>query len=190
MLDRVVAVQQDRIGDGVRSVGQTVRPPANGRSDSRSVPRIAMRQKILRRIVPLVCGWLLPLTVSGHPISVTSTFVFVSRETVTARIDVFVEDLFLFHNLQPNDRDFLEPDVIRGGIERHKQFLQDRFMIRDVSGQPLQGRVVRVEQPEMDAEGIRLADLMAYQLTFELEYPLDAPRSSSRSVSGWWTSSR
>ncbi len=109
----------------------------------------------------------------AHPISVTRTHVYVTREKVAAKLDVFVEDLFLFHNLKPNDRDFLEPDVIREGIEKHQQFLLERFVIRDVHGDRLPGTLVGVQQAEMDPEGIALAELMAHQITFEIEYPLD-----------------
>jgi hypothetical protein len=109
----------------------------------------------------------------AHPISVTRTHIYVTRDRVAAKLDVFVEDLFLFHNLKPNDRDFLEPEVIREGIEKHQQFLLDRFVIRDVHGDRLRGTAVGVQQAEMDPEGIALAELMAHQITFEMEYPLD-----------------
>ena len=113
--------------------------------------------------------------VAAHPISVTNTYVYVTREQVTAKIDVFVEDLFLFHDLKPNDQDFLEPDVVLEGVEKHKAFLLERFLIRDIAGHDLQGRVLPVKQMEMEPEGIRLADLMAYKVTYELEYALQEP---------------
>lgn len=111
---------------------------------------------------------------AAHPISVTRTFAYVTREQVTAKIQVFLEDLFLFHNLKPNDQDFLDPDVIRKGIELHKQFLLKRFVIRDVAGERLDGRVVDVKQFDMNPEGVPLAELMAHTLTFELQYELPA----------------
>lgn len=111
----------------------------------------------------------------AHPISLTQAFVFVTREKATVKLDCFAEDLFLFHNLAPNDRDFLEPDVIRRGIEQHREFLLERFTIRDVRGERLNGRFVRVESPEMPAEGIRLADLMAHRVSFQVEYLFEAP---------------
>jgi hypothetical protein len=111
----------------------------------------------------------------AHPISVTQTHVYVTRERISARLDVFAEDLFLFHNLAPNDRDFLEPDVIEEGIEKHEQFLLERFAIRDLQGECLAGRVVDVTQSEAKAEGIALADLMSHRITFEIEYNLNEP---------------
>jgi hypothetical protein len=105
----------------------------------------------------------------------TQAFVFVTREQATVKLDFFAEDLFLFHNLAPNDRDFLEPDVIQRGIEKHEKFLLDRFTIRDVHGRRLTGRVVGVEQSKMAAEGIRLADLMSHRISFRVEYPFEEP---------------
>ncbi len=62
---------------------------------------------------------------AAHPVSLTRTFVFVARARATARIEVFLEDLFLFHDLQPNDQDFLDLDELRRGIELHKKFVAE-----------------------------------------------------------------
>lgn len=111
----------------------------------------------------------------AHPISLTQAFVFVTRGQAAVRLDFFAEDLLLFHNLAPNDRDFLEPDVIQSGIEKHQKFLLERFTIRDVRGERLTGRVVKVTQSPLAAEGIRLAELMSHKISFEVEYPLGKP---------------
>ncbi|MDP6718851.1 MAG: hypothetical protein QGF59_09395 [Pirellulaceae bacterium] len=112
---------------------------------------------------------------ANHPVSVTETAAFVTRDKVSVRISVFVEDLFLFHNLKPNAEDFLEPTIIRSGIEKHEQFLLERFVIRDVEGVKLSGRVVGVKEFEMPPEGVPMADLMAHKLEFRLEYELLKP---------------
>ena len=139
----------------------------------------------LRILTLAACSWACaPAPSAAHPVSVTRTYVYVSREQATAKIEIFLEDLFLFHNLKPNDRDFLDADTIRRGIELHKQFVAERFLIRDVAGQPLAGRVVAVRQFDLPAEGVPLAELMAHNLTFELQYEFSAPPSSSRSASG------
>ncbi len=114
------------------------------------------------------------LHAAGHPVSVTRTQLYVTREQATAKIVVFLEDLFLFHDLRPNDTDFLEPNVIAQGISLHKKFIAERFVLRDVSGRPLTGRVVDV-QAKLPEEGVPLAELMAHQLTFELEYEFGLP---------------
>jgi hypothetical protein len=126
-------------------------------------------------LLALLAGLVPTGLAEAHPISLTQAFVFVTREKATVKLDCFAEDLFLFHNLVPNDRDFLEPDVIRRGIERHRAFLLERFTIRDVRGERLSGRLIRIEQPEMPAEGIRLADLMSHRVSFQVEYPFADP---------------
>ncbi len=132
-------------------------------------------QLLLVLLATLLACHLAAGPIHAHPISLTQAFVFVTREQATVKLDFFAEDLFLFHNLAPNDRDFLEPNVIQSGIEKHKTFLLERFTIRDVHGQRLTGRVVGVGQSKMAAEGIRLADLMSHRISFQVEYPFTEP---------------
>jgi hypothetical protein len=137
--------------------------------------RKSLLAEIGRGMAVLLMCFLCAEPARAHPISVTRTHVYVTREKISVRLDVFAEDLLLFHNLAPNDRDFLEPDVIEEGIRKHKQFLLERFVIRDVQGNPLAGRSVGVKQAEMGDEGIALADLMSHRITFEMEYSSDTP---------------
>lgn len=124
----------------------------------------------------LALSWLGGASQAGaHPISLTDALVHVRRDRVTVRLEIFVEDLLLFHQLQPNERDFLEPAVIRQGIEQHKSFLSERFVVRDVHGERLVGKFVGVNELRLEPEGLRLADLMAHRLTYEFEYALAQP---------------
>lgn len=109
-----------------------------------------------------------------HPVSVTQTYAYVTREAIDVKVDVFLEDLFLFHNLKPNEQDFLEPDILQAGVEKHKAFLLEKFVIRDLSGQQLQGRIVDVEQLDVPDEGVALGELMAHTVVFQLRYELPA----------------
>ena len=108
----------------------------------------------------------------GHPVSLTRSFVYVTRDRVTAKVESFLEDLVLFHNVKPDDQDFLDTDVISKGIELHQAFLLDKFAIRDVEGRQLVGRAIDVEKSHLPAEGVGLGELMAHQLVFEFEYEL------------------
>ncbi len=110
-----------------------------------------------------------------HPVSVTRTYFYVSREQATAEIQVFLEDLFLFHDLRPNDQDFLEPDVIGRGIKLHKQFIAERFTVGDVAGETVACGEVGLQQVDLPDEGVPLAELMAHTLTFELKYEFPSP---------------
>ena len=115
------------------------------------------------------------LFAAAHPVSVTVSYVYVTEETATVKMQVFLEDLYLFHNLKPNDSEFLDREIIKQGIELHKQFIVERFLIRDLAGEQLNGRVVNVQDEEVPADGVPLSDLMAHQVVFELEYDLSAP---------------
>ena len=140
-----------------------------------SEPELSRLRTHFVSLAVLVACHLAAVPAHAHPISLTQAFVFVTRDQVSVQLDFFAEDLFLFHGLGPNDRDFLEPDLIQTGIQRHEKFLLERFSIRDVQGQRLVGRVVGVEQPKMPPEGIRLADLMSHRISFQVEYPLAEP---------------
>ncbi len=115
--------------------------------------------------------------VNEHPFSLTEARVYVEREKATAAIEVFAEDLFLFHNLQANRDNILEPDTIRDGVELHKEFLLDRFSVIDLDGNKLPGVVVNVEMDEMKPEGIHIGDLMEFSIRYKLEYELAEPPS-------------
>lgn len=111
----------------------------------------------------------------AHPVSVTQAAVYVQRDKISVQIDVFVEDLFLFQNIQPNENNFLEPDDIETARERHTQFLLERFTLRDASGEALEGEPAGIDGFEMPAEGIPMGELMNYTYAYRFEYPVDEP---------------
>ena len=71
---------------------------------------------------------------SEHPISITETHVFVARTSARLRVKLFAEDLFLFHNLEPNDIGMLSPEQLKIGLKKHRQFLLDKITLRDAKG--------------------------------------------------------
>lgn len=110
-----------------------------------------------------------------HPVSVTETFVYASPERLTVRLRVFLEDLYLFHELEPAVAEFLDPAAIERGLKLHEKFLRQRFVIRDIDGTQLDGRLVAIDRSDVPAEGVPLSDLMAHRVTFELEYNVASP---------------
>lgn len=124
-------------------------------------------------LILLLC----PLAASAkhsHPVSVTQVFAYVSREVIDVRIEVFLEDLLLFHDLKPNEEDFLEQSIILEGVELHKEFLLQKFVMRDIAGERIKGRVVKVEKLDVLPEGVALGELMAHTLIFRLQYDLES----------------
>jgi len=112
---------------------------------------------------------------AAHPVSITEAVVFVDRGKIAVRINVFVEDLYLFHNLQPNRENRLEPADIGEACEAHKAFLLERFQLRSASGELLKGTPVGVDAFTMPENGISLDELMTFSYGFRFEYPLDGP---------------
>jgi hypothetical protein len=111
----------------------------------------------------------------AHPISISRASVYLTRERATVRIEVFLEDLYLFHQLKPNGADFIEVPVIEQGIQLHEQFLRERFEITDVEGSRYEPQSMQAAEVELPAEGVPLADLMAHQLIFELQFQFTTP---------------
>jgi hypothetical protein len=134
----------------------------------------AIGRNVLRLAV--LCGIAaFPAVAVAHPISITSASVLVQREKISVKLDVFVEDLFLFHSLQPNADNFLPPDSIAAAREKHRGFLLERFIIRDVAGELVRGKVLKIEEFEMPAEGIGMGDLMNFSYSYHIEYAYELP---------------
>ena len=66
------------------------------------------------------------LKAHAHPISISRASVYLTQERATARIEIFLEDLYLFHQLKPNAADFLEVAVIERGIKLHEQSTREK----------------------------------------------------------------
>ncbi len=134
--------------------------------------RRARRQGAARWLVwaVLLSGLCSTSELIAHPISVTEALVRVSRETTDVQITVFLEDLYLFHDLVPNDRDFLTLESIGRGAVLHRKFLMERFLIRDAAGDELKPEFVSLEQPELPKNGVPLAELMSYKLSYRFRY--------------------
>ena len=134
------------------------------------------RFRALSTVLFIGLAALFPAPLSArHPISITQVSAYVEPQRVTVAIDLFLEDLFLFHNLKPTSENRLPPKELKRGIERHKAFLRDRFRVLDAEGQPLAGEVVGVQSFEIPPDGIPLGDLMNYSLTYTLRYALAEP---------------
>jgi hypothetical protein len=107
----------------------------------------------------------------------TRTDVYATRGSLKVSIDLFVEDLFLFHGLEPTDENFLRKEDIIQASEKHKAFLLERFVVRDAQGEVLPGKVTEVTLGAIDEKGIPMAELMAHSLVYQIEYALPAGTS-------------
>ena len=114
-------------------------------------------------------------TAVAHPVSVTRSLVYVSRSHVNVRIEVFLEDLYLFHNLKQNDADFLDSATIQRGIELHREFVARRFVIQNADGTILSPHESPIVTATVPPGGVSLAELMAHKLIFDMRYTFETP---------------
>jgi len=140
---------------------------------SQTTNRYCTRQLV--RMGAVLCIVLfLSVAASAHPVSVSRSLVYVAGDEVRVTVEVFLEDLFLFHDLQPNVADYLDADTIQQGIELHRVFVVDRFVIQNVDGHRLQVRQPVDVTFDIPDGGVALAELMSHKLTFQLRYLLEA----------------
>lgn len=129
-----------------------------------------------RTLIALLC--LTPVataTAADHPISITEANVFVTQNRANVQLHLFAEDLNLFHDLESDNFDVFHADELKRGIEEHKSFLADNFIIRDAAGEVLKGSLVNLQQFEMPEDGIPAGDLMNYKLMYQFEYQFEEP---------------
>ena len=120
---------------------------------------------------------LLTLVVAGsaataHPVSVSRTLVVLSNGSAAVTIDVFLEDLYLFHNLQSRTGRISSKEIARG-IDAHRKFVAERFRIRRATGDLLKADSVTTVRFQIPENGVSVDELMKHRLTFEFNTRLD-----------------
>lgn len=126
-------------------------------------------------LVSGVCLWGAAVDVRAHPISLTSSLINVGEEIITVELEIMVEDLLFYHELE-HDREFVFPvDGIREKARDHRAFLLSYFQLRDGEGYRLEGTVDEIDFSDLDeVAGVHFDELMAYSVVYTLEYSLDA----------------
>ena len=123
----------------------------------------------------VMVGFLCLGKAEGHPVSVIHENVFVTQEKILVSIEVFLEDLYFFQQLKPDSENNIAHEDIKRAIEKHKQFLLDRLIIRDVNGEWLMESAVSVDDSSLKPDGVQMSDLMSITLEFRFEYSLSEP---------------
>jgi len=116
-----------------------------------------------------------PVSSEAHPISVSQENVYVTRDKVVVSMQIYVEDLYFFQKLEPDKENIISAEKIKKAIEKHKQFLLDRLLVRDINGEKLEGKVVSVDDSSIKPQGVAMTDLMQFTLVFQIEYALVTP---------------
>lgn len=112
---------------------------------------------------------------ADHPISVTNANVYVTKGSARVRIQLFAEDLNLFHELEATGDGFIPPKELQRGLKLHRKFLLEKFTLRDARGEAFEGQVTDVQPFTMPDNGISIEKLMDHSVVYELEYPFSEP---------------
>lgn len=135
--------------------------------------RLSVRSSLT---VVLALASLLPASIAAaHPISLVQADVFVSRERMTAKFSVFLEDLYFFQSLEPDAENRFAAADLEQAAEAHAQFLAERFVIRRTDGSAYEATAAKRVSGEIPAEGVAMGDLMKTSLLYEIEYAVEAP---------------
>ncbi len=124
----------------------------------------------------IIAGWaLFNAPCSAHPISVSDVYVEIEPERLVTRIEVYVEDLYLFHNLPLDADNKLSVEEIERGTELHRSFLEKNFLILDKDGTPLTPKFLSVDEQDLPGVAIPFEQLMFFKLIYHFEYPMPEP---------------
>ena len=121
-----------------------------------------------------LCGLAL-IPAGAHPISLCSATVEVSRDKVTARLEVMCEDFVMLYGYTADEDNYISRANLLEGMKRHIDLLLRDFMIRDRDGQLLSGRLENIESPAIPERGILVDDLMQTKVVYQFAYPVAKP---------------
>ena len=120
--------------------------------------------------------WALALIPAGaHPISLCNGAVEVSRDKVTARLEVMCEDFVMLYGYTADQDNYISRANLVEGMKRHIDLLLRDFMIRDRDGQLLSGRLENIESPKIPERGVLVDDLMQTKVIYQFAYPVAKP---------------
>ncbi len=158
----------------------------NARHRARSLTQIYARSRVRNGkngrwkscgILFFLLCLLFPAACKAHPISLSDAFVEVQEDRLLVKLEVFVEDLYLFHDLKLNKEMMLPLAEVKRGAKLHETFLQQRFKILDQRGNRLPLKFVKRIDDDLPDFDIHLVHLMFFKLVYKYEVDLkEQPR--------------
>jgi len=115
---------------------------------------------------------LFPSAGNAHPISLSDAYVEVQENKLLVKLEVFVEDLYLFHDLKLNKEMMLPLAEVKRGAKLHESFLQKRFKILDQQGNRLPLKFVKRIDDDLPDFDIHVVHLMFFKLVYKYEVDL------------------
>lgn len=111
----------------------------------------------------------------AHPISLSSAVVDVREDHIEADLQIMLEDLVLYHELDADADYTYSASDLRAAAEKHKQFVLDYFTVLDASGERLVGQIEEVDTEKIDEAGVRQTELMKKSVNYVLSFPVTKP---------------
>ena len=132
---------------------------------------------VMHRCLIFLCVLFLCISMAeGHPVSLSSAQVVVAANAADVRIRVMLEDLMMFQGLSPREDNTLSPKDLSEGAERHKSFLVQNLIVRNVDGERIAGNVTKMVIDKIPQQGVAMDKLMDHGVEYFLSYPLsEAP---------------
>lgn len=128
--------------------------------------------QLIRSVGLMTVAMSISTSAFAHPISISECRLQIEPGRAIASITIYLEDLYLFHDLGPTSSNYLTPAEIERGIELHQLFVAERFHLEDSAGQRIPPEANPTVRHDLPAGGVALPELMSYQVTFELRFAL------------------
>lgn len=119
--------------------------------------------------------WVAAGTARGHSVSVSRGTIVIGANAIEANLSIPIDDLL--HAFRPafDDRDRLSAEALDECVRRYELQVLRHFVIRDVAGKRLSGRVSSAAHSLSNAEDYDYASLRAGRASFRLEYKASEP---------------
>lgn len=112
----------------------------------------------------------------AHPVSMSWAELRVEELALTGRVEILVEDLYLFHDLRPDRKDQLPLEIVNRAAGRHAGFLARYLTLRDLKGETLPLEVELADPVGLEGEaGIPMTDLMNHSVVYRVSSSLSSP---------------
>jgi hypothetical protein len=98
------------------------------------------------------------------------------EDLITAKIQIVLEDLVLYHALQAGKDYRFAASELTKAAEQHGDFVLKYFAIRNVDGDRLAAKITDVDTSGIDADGVAQSELMSKSITYDVEFVAVGPQ--------------
>lgn len=133
---------------------------------------VDMRYQFFRLSLGLLSLLLSMLTLEAHPLSLTQLLANVEKEELTVEVQVMVEDLVLFHDLEPDRGLLFSRSLIEQWADTHASFFVEHLNFHTQAGRIDSTPSVEVNLSDIPPEGVHFDEIKVYWIQFRFEFPL------------------